>query len=271
MFEDIEHVLDEENEPADTLVFRVRRSHFYAITVPLAFLLGLVVGFLAWGQGPDPSQQLAASQAELVRSQEAQSSAEQQVAAEQSVAEQIESLQRYDILVDETDPVNGPEDAPVTIIEFSDFECPFCQRHFAEVYPRLLSDYPDQIRFVYKDLPLTSIHANAVPAAMAAQCAFEQDAFWPFHDLLFGGELGLSRSSYEEYATRLELDLVQFTLCLDENRYADAVQTDMDYALQLGLRSTPTFFVNGIGVVGAQSYEVFVQIIEYELSRLGIE
>jgi len=257
---------EQPTENENTLTFRVKRSHFYAVMVPLAFLLGLTVGYLAWsGPEVDPSAQLASSQAELEGSQPAA----QALPTERplSVAEQIEALERYDISIEDHDPVSGTANAPITVIEFSDFECPFCQRHFAEVYPRLVADYPDEIRYVYKDFPLTSIHPNAIPAALAAQCAFEQGQFWEFHDLLFGGTQGLSRSSYEAYASQLDLDADAFAACLDEDRYLEAVTADRDYALELGVGSTPTFFINGIPVVGAQPYEVFAQIIDYELGQ----
>ncbi len=125
-------------------------------------------------------------------------------AEEVSIAEQIANIDRYEIDIAAHDPVFGPENAPVTIIEFSDFECPFCLRHFQETYPRLLENYEGQIRYIFKDLPLTSIHPNAFPAAIAAQCAFEQDAFWPYHDLLFAGSLGLSSGAYERLCQSAE-------------------------------------------------------------------
>ena len=187
------------------------------------------------------------------------------------MGEQIEGLVRYELPIGEFDPATGPEDAPITLVEFSDFECPYCQRHFLEVYPRLQSEYGDQIRFVFKDYPLTSIHPNAVPAAEAALCAHEQGAFWPYHDLLFGGTEGFSRASYESYAASLGLDADAFTLCLDDGRYNEQVMADLNFGIETGVSSTPTFFINGIGLVGAQPFEVFAQIIDYELERLAAE
>lgn len=121
----------------------------------------------------------------------------------------------------------GSDDAPITIIEFSDFECPFCTRFHLETYPLLLETYGEQIRFVYRDLPLTTIHPNAFPAAEAANCANEQDSFWEFHDLLFSGELELGSETYQAYAEELALDMTAFNECLETRRYQDEVQADL--------------------------------------------
>ena len=172
---------------------------------------------------------------------------------------------RYDVPVDD-DPALGSEDAPITIIEFSDYECPYCRQWHTEVYSQLLDTYGDQIRFVYRDFPLESIHANAIPAAQAANCAFEQDNFWDYHDKLFSMELGLSPDAYLEYASQLGLDEEQFQECIDSGRYQEEVQSDFEFAANLGVRSTPTFFINGIAVVGAQPFEIFEQVIERELA-----
>jgi protein-disulfide isomerase len=172
---------------------------------------------------------------------------------------------RYEIPIDD-DPMIGPEDAPITIVEFSDYECPYCQRWHTEVFERLLEAYPDEVRLVYRDFPLTSIHPNATPAAIAANCAREQDVFWDYHDKLFGMELGLNTEAYQEYASQLDIDTEEFNECLDSGRYEEEVQADFDFAANLGVRSTPTFFINGIAVVGAQPFEVFQQVIEQELA-----
>lgn len=242
----------------ETLHFKIKRSHFYAVVVPLAFLLGLTAGYVAWGRsvsapssapGPIPTD------------------ASGQSSGSGDIASQIASLPRYDVTISEDDPVLGPADAPITLIEFADFQCPFCQRYAQETFPRLREDYGDQIRFVYKDFPLSSIHADAFSAALSAQCAQEQDKFWEYHDLLFGGTLGLGREAYDSYAQQLGLDVAAFDQCLDEERYTDIVQADYAIGNQLGIQATPTFFINGIALVGAQPYELFAQIIDYELSQ----
>ena len=105
-----------------------------------------------------------------------------------------------------------------------------------------------------------------MPAAIAAMCAEDQGAFWPFHDKLFSDEYGLNRSAYIQYAADLELDEGVFETCLDSGKFDDYIEQDMDFALNLGVRSTPTFFINGLAVVGAQPLDVFQQIIDQELA-----
>ena len=119
---------------------------------------------------------------------------------------------------------------------------------------------------MYRNLPLTSIHPEAFPAAVASLCADEQGVFWPYHDKLFSDELGLSRDAYIQYAADLELDGEAFEACLDSGKFDDFIQEDMDFSLNLGVRSTPTFFINGLAVVGAQPLDVFKQVIDKELA-----
>lgn len=233
--------------PDDRLVFK--RTHVYAALLPLAFVVGLAVGYLFWGRGDTSPQPVAAAVVEPVPT---------------AVTQAEQTVKRYDVPEDD-DPVRGPATAAITIIEFSDYECPYCQSWHQEVWLPLQAAFPDQIRLVYRDFPLPG-HPNATPAAQAANCAHEQDRFWEYHDLLFSWELGLSREAYLEYANRLGLDTNMFTQCLDENRYADEVQADFDYAANLGVRSTPTFFINGLPMVGAQPLDVFKQVIEKELA-----
>jgi len=225
----------------ETLQFRIKRHH---LTAALGLLAGVLLGYLIWGAEPPQATRPASD-----------------------LASQIETLPRHEVPIEADDPVLGAADAPITIVEFADFECPYCQRHALETHPRLLAAYGDQIRFVYRDFPLSSIHPDAFPAALAAQCALEQNAFWEYHDLLFSGRLGLGRGSYLGYAGELGLDVDEFTVCFDEERYSEAVQTDYNFAVELGISSTPTFFINGIALVGAQPYSVFEQIIDYELAN----
>jgi len=119
---------------------------------------------------------------------------------------------------------------------------------------------------VHRNFPLTSIHPEAMPAAKAALCAEDQGAFWPYHDKLFSDEYGLSRNAYIQYAGDLGLDEDAFDTCLDSGKFDDYIQEDMDFSLNLGVRSTPTFFINGIAVVGAQPFDVFKQVIDQELA-----
>ncbi len=238
----------------ERITFTFKKSHLLLALLPVAFLAGLLAGYAAWGRAAASPQSAAAPAA--------QSAAP---AGGQAITPP-EEAPRYDIPIGANDPTYGPADAPVTIIEFSDFECPYCRRHNLEVRTLLLAAYGDNIRYVFKDFPLSSIHPNAIPAAEAALCANEQGMFWEYHERLFSMELALSPQSYLQYAEALGLDMTNFSQCVEEGRYASAVQEDYSFAANLGVRSTPTFFINGLAVVGAQPYEVFAQIIDEELA-----
>ena len=172
---------------------------------------------------------------------------------------------RQSIEVLAEDPVRGPETAPIEIVEFSDFDCPYCQRA-TNTLARILDEYGDQIRFVYKDYPLPS-HPNAFKAAEAGNCANDQGEFWPFHDRLFESQGSLDVASLKTYASELGLEAEAFAACLDSGRHASRVERDLEIGSGYGVSSTPTIFVNGRAVVGAMPYESFVEIIQEELSR----
>lgn len=207
--------------------------------LPAAFLLGFLSAWLIWGR--DSGVQNVADPSD-----------------EQPTV-------RREVQLD-GDPSVGPEDAPITIVEFSDFQCPFCVRWHNEVYDDLMAKYDGQIRFVYRDFPLYQIHPEAEPAAIAANCAGEQGKYWEFHGLLFNGGKELNVNTYNSYATNIGLDLGSFSQCLQDEKQRDEVSEDYEYATSLGVRSTPTFFINGLAIVGAQPLEVFVQAIDKELS-----
>ncbi|MGB7094417.1 MAG: thioredoxin domain-containing protein [Anaerolineales bacterium] len=261
MIEDVQIEQESQSKPGE-LTITLRRWHLYALVMPLIFIVGLGSGYLLRGWAPLPVAPSAAIAAE------SSSSSDPRVAVSQSNSDApVENPQvvRYDVPVDD-DPVLGAEDAPITIVEFSDYECPYCRQWHSEVYTQLIDTYGDQIRFVYRDFPLESIHANAYPAAEAANCAYEQGAFWDYHDKLFSMELGLGREAYTEYASQLDLDGEAFKECIESGRYQEEVQLDFEFAANLGVRSTPTFFINGIAVVGAQPFDIFQQVIERELA-----
>ncbi len=170
---------------------------------------------------------------------------------------------KVDVSADD-DPVLGPKDALVTIIEFSDFECPYCRR-VQPTLKRLLKEYEGQVRLVFRDFPL-SFHKNAQKAAEAAQCAGDQDKFWPYHDKLFE-QTALAPKDLRKYAGELELDMDKFNACLDENKYAEEVRADMQDGQNVGVNSTPSFFVNGQPLSGAVPYERFQELVEAVLAQ----
>ena len=236
----------------DTITFK--RSHFYIVLVALAFSAGLLVGYGMWGGESTVAQTTLSSQ------QSAQASV-----AQTSVQTETSRYVRYDI-PSEGFPSLGPEDAPIVVVEFSDFQCPFCKRFHDETFQQLLAAYPGKIRFVYRHLPLTSVHSEAFPAAEASMCANEQDAFWQYHDKLFENQDKLGRELYLQIAGDLGLNGAAFEDCLNSQKYKDVVQKDLDFALDLGAGATPTFFINGLAVVGAQPLAVFKQVIDKELA-----
>lgn len=228
-------------------VVTFKRSYFYSVLVVLAFFAGVLVGYLAWGRnGGSPAGAAAAD------SQPAQAAATQ-------------AVHRYDIPTDGFYSL-GPKDAPITLVEFSDYQCPYCERWYTQVYKQLLAAYPGKIRFVYRNLPLTSIHPESMPAAEAAMCAGEQNAYWQYHDKLFDNQDKLGNDLYIQLAKDLGLDMAEFQSCLTTHKYQSAIQADMDFSLGLGVQSTPTFFINGLAVVGAQPLTAFTQVIDQELA-----
>lgn len=161
----------------------------------------------------------------------------------------------------------GDIDAPVTIVEFSDFECPYCARGH-DTMNEVMDNYLESgnVKIVFRNLPL-SFHSNAEPAALAALCAGEQDKFWEFHDGLFENQNSLGTTLYNDLAEGLELDMDDFEECYDSNKYQDWIQADMGKARQSGVTGTPAFLVNGELITGAQPYSVFETAIEEALGN----
>ena len=165
------------------------------------------------------------------------------------------------------DPFLGPEDAPVTIIVFSDFSCGFCRRFHDETLPVLLQMYPNELRYVYRDFPIVGGGEVGYAAAQAANCAGEQGAYWEYNDALYSGAYSLNRDGYALISEQLGLDAAELLQCLDSERYIGEVLHDWEDGSILGVSATPTFFINGIPVIGAQALDVFVEIIDSELGR----
>ncbi|MCC6642207.1 MAG: thioredoxin domain-containing protein [Deltaproteobacteria bacterium] len=164
-------------------------------------------------------------------------------------------------------PSRGPANAPITIVEFSDYECPFCKR--AEpILKQVLERYPDKIRLVYRNFPLEQMHPRARPTAEAALCAEEQGKFWEFHEKVFSGS-GLQEADLVGYADAVGLDTAKFKACMAERRYKDRVDADAQAGRDAGVSGTPAFFVNGIMLSGAKPVEEFSAIIERELDARG--
>ena len=174
--------------------------------------------------------------------------------------------QKYDVIVNETDPVLGSPDAPITIVEFSDFKCPYCGRFVSETMDPLMKDFEGKIKLVFRNYPI--LGQSSVLAALAGGCAKDQGKFWEFHDLVFANQQDLTKEAFVKYATELDLDVATFTKCFDEQQHMSEIQADYAYAQNLGATGTPTFFINGSYISGAQPYSVFADVINKELGSL---
>jgi protein-disulfide isomerase len=164
-------------------------------------------------------------------------------------------------------PVKGPANAPVTIVAFSDFECPFCSR-VVPTLKQIEQEYEGKVRIAFKHQPLP-FHSNAKPAAAASMAAHEQGKFWEYHDKLFANQRALDRASLEKYAQELNLDMGKFKQALDSNKFAAQIEADSAEGMKLGANGTPTFFINGRTLVGALPADAFKRVIDEELKKKG--
>ena len=181
------------------------------------------------------------------------------------------------------DPVLGNPDAPITMIEFSDFQCPFCARFYSETLPLIKSNFIDTgvVKLVYRDFPLQNIHPNAIPAAVASECAHEQDAYWEYHDMLFEDvdtwgpmEIPVAVEQFKTYATVLGLDTETFSECLDTGKYISEVTDDYTDGTSYGITGTPAFFLGSeqtgyFQISGARPYPEFQFAIEQILGAIS--
>lgn len=163
-------------------------------------------------------------------------------------------------------PTWGPKNAPVLVIEFADYECPYCQKIHPDL-KKLQEEYPGKVLFAFKDFPLP-MHKHAQKAAEAVRCAGRQEKFWEFHDLLFQKGSGLEIAQLKEYARALKLDAASFDRCLDSGETAVGVKDDLEQGQRLGLTGTPSFFVNGHFFSGAVNYATIREIVEQQLALL---
>jgi protein-disulfide isomerase len=244
-------------EQEETVTFK--RGHFYSFLVLMAFAAGIFVGFLAWGRTPPQTVQAGPA---LVHAPSA-----------------TPVPLKYNITTSGF-PSIGPADAPITIVEFSDYQCPFCTQWHDNTYKPLLAAYPGKIRLVYRNYPLP-FHQNAFMSAEAALCAGDQNAYWQYHDALFANNDKLNnqagtvvdKSFYVDLASGLGLDTTAFGDCLTTEKHKQTVQSDIDYANALppdsdgstAVGGTPTFFINGYRLVGAMPTAYFQQIIDAQL------
>lgn len=181
----------------------------------------------------------------------------------------------------DNDPMRGDPDAPITIIEFSDFQCPFCAKFHETTLPLLEKNYisTGKVNFVYRDFPITSIHPNALPAALASECADDQGKFWEIHDMIFENQRiwqGLApkdaASVFRDYAIEFDVNIEEFDSCINSGKYLNEIRGDLDDGRAYGVTGTPGFFIGNeeIGftkLIGAQPFSSFQKVIDGQLSR----
>jgi protein-disulfide isomerase len=159
----------------------------------------------------------------------------------------------------------GPADAPITLVEYGDFHCPFCKR-VQPTITEVLAKYNGSIRMVYKDFPIDSLHPQARAAAEAARCAGEQGKFWEFHDRIYAGDPDATAPTMQKYAQEVGLDAARFEACRSTRKYQSQVQADILEGTKLGVSGTPGFYINGRFLSGAQPIDAFSKIIDEELA-----
>lgn len=218
--------------------------------------------------GGRPLDELRPQIAELLRNQRREE-------AEQTLHERLEREQQvrinfepFRLAIDNAGaPTLGAQNPAVTVVEFSDFQCPFCAR-FAPTLKRLADEFGSDVQVVYRQFPIASIHPQAVKAAEASLCAHEQGKFWEYHDLLFAEQNAMAVTELKAKAGRLGLNQRRFDSCLDTGRYTEQVQKDLQEGERLGIRGTPAVFVNGVAVPGgAVPYETVAAVVRRELDR----
>jgi protein-disulfide isomerase len=167
-------------------------------------------------------------------------------------------------------PFKGNSNSKVVIIEFSDFECPFCKAS-QDTIKILQEKYKNEVRWVFRNYPISSLHRGSVGAAVAGLCAKDQTKFWEYHDVLFSiakGDGSLKNPILKEVASNLKLDMIKFNSCMSSQKSLDLIQEDFQEATKLGVSGTPTFFVNNRMIIGNQPVEVFERIINEEIKKL---
>jgi protein-disulfide isomerase len=237
---------------SDLLTIRLRRSHLnVAVALVVGFLAGFWLSQLVDEDIVVPSNIAVGSPAP----------------AAPGAAAPAQTNVKVDI---EGRPFKGPKDAKVTVVEFTDYQCPFCKRHFDEVLPTLLKEYGDDVRYVVKNFPVTQIHQYAQKAGEAAECAYEEggdEAFWKMHDRLFENQQQLTVDDLKKHADTVGVGGDDFDSCLDDGDQASVVQKDMTEAQGFGVTGTPTFVINGTVYKGAANLDAFKSRIDLALKQ----
>jgi len=249
----------------------VKKSTFNGLIIGLIIVVGVAAFFAGSYTSNLNSNQISEEDLEAVIAKLELKILQNQLPTEQS---------KFTIKISaDNDPIIGNPDAPITIIEFSDFQCPFCARFYTQTLPLIHEEYiePGKVKLVFRDYPIQSIHPNAVPAAVASECANEQGKFKEMHDILFEKQNEWSRqetanalSLFSQYAIKIQLQQERFDSCLISGKYIEEIKKDLDDGRDYGVSGTPGFFVGNdqIGYVelkGAQPFDSFKKIIDVQL------
>lgn len=247
-------------------VATVPRSTFNAVVIAFVCLIvGVVVG---WA-GRDRLAQANLSENETLINNAVATAVAMLPASGNLVAAQPTRDPNQRFVVDIKDnPSVGPEDAEITLIEFGDFRCGYCRRFKDETLDQILTNYEGRVRYVFRDYPI--LGQESLESALAAECAHDLNAFWPFHDWLYANQDKLNRAGFLQAAESLNLDMEQFTACLDARTHEQEIVADFIDGQTLGITGTPTFFINGKLLSGAQPYTVFASVLEQELAAAEV-
>jgi protein-disulfide isomerase len=252
-----------EPRPGDVIVISQTTVYYFAIAV-LFFIAGFAVAWIVFS-----TTTLSAVnniKADVISAVNSAMSNIQPGAVAQATETPVP---RQNVTFDQA-PIWGPMNAKVTIVEFSDFQCPYCEIFYKQTYPLIKQKYGNSVRFAFRHFPIPSLHPDAERASMAAECANEQGKFWEYHDALFGNQQNLSRDALIQYAGQVQVaNIPQFTSCLDTQKYMNKVQTDVNAGMGYFVSGTPTFFINGNILVGAQSFQTFAKYIDLEMAQAG--
>lgn len=246
------------NQDSDTVTFRIKKTYLHVV---LAIVIGFGGGFGIAKVFFSPTS------ADETLSNPEQSSPPQAgtvAPAPTGVAPPQDPVVEISV---EGRPFLGQEDAAVTVVEFTDYQCSFCRRYFLETASQLLSQNVEKIKYVVLNFPLSSIHPQAQEAAEAAECASDQEKFWEYHDLLFENQSALDTASLKDYAADLSMDTEVFNTCLDSGAKTEQVQNDFQVGVSAGVQGTPTFAINNQLLVGAQPLDAFQARIDAALTE----
>ena len=262
---------DFEANQNDNVKVSVKKSTFNGLIIGVIILVGVAAFFAGSYTSNLNSNQISEEDLEAVIAK-----LELRILQNQLPTEQPNLTTKISV---DNDPIIGNPDAPITIIEFSDFQCPFCARFYSQTLPLIYQEYiePGKVKLVFRDYPIQSIHPNAVPAAVASECANEQGKFKEMHDMLFekqnewsSQETTVALSLFGQYATKIQLEQEVFDSCLTSGKYIEEIKKDLDDGRDYGVSGTPGFFVGNdqIGYVelkGAQPFDSFKKIIDTQL------